>query len=138
MKISLPAVLYQGILQLKQLITNYNQGIKMNRSYRRFTLVEMLTVIAIISILAGLVIPIVIISRQRGRETQAKSDVSALVSARHVNVRQLQAMVRSSPVKPVSSMDTVRYMVLLSCLASTISRSAGNGDARWELTGPAR
>lgn len=53
----------------------------MNRSYRRFTLVEMLTVIAIISILAGLVIPIVIISRQRGRETQAKSDVSALVSA---------------------------------------------------------
>ena len=53
----------------------------MNKSFRRFTLVEMLTVIAIISILAGLVIPIVIISRQRGRETQAKSDIAAIVSA---------------------------------------------------------
>ena len=48
---------------------------------RRFTLVEMLTVIAIISILAGLVIPVVVIAQAKGRETQAKSDISAIVSA---------------------------------------------------------
>lgn len=48
---------------------------------RRFTLVEMLTVIAIISILAGLVIPVVVIAQAKGRETQAKSDIAAIVSA---------------------------------------------------------
>ncbi|MCI5778658.1 MAG: type II secretion system GspH family protein [Lentisphaeria bacterium] len=59
----------------------------MNRTTRRFTLVEMLTVIAIISILAGLVIPVVIIAQERGRETQAKSDIASLVSA----LKQLDA-----------------------------------------------
>ena len=59
----------------------------MNNSTRRFTLVEMLTVIAIISILAGLVIPVVIIAQERGRETQAKSDIAGLVSA----LKQLDA-----------------------------------------------
>ena len=53
----------------------------MKRSLRRFTLIEMLTVIAIISVLAGLVIPVVIIAQERGRETQAKSDIAALMSA---------------------------------------------------------
>ncbi len=53
----------------------------MKKFIRRFTLVEMLTVIAIISILAGLVIPVVVIAQERGRETQAKSDITALMSA---------------------------------------------------------
>ena len=53
----------------------------MNNCTRRFTLVEMLTVIAIISILAGLVIPTVIIAQRRGRETEAKSDIAGIVSA---------------------------------------------------------
>ena len=53
----------------------------MTKRMHRFTLVEMLTVIAIISILAGLVIPVVVIAQERGRETQAKSDITALMSA---------------------------------------------------------
>lgn len=53
----------------------------MKKCARRFTLVEMLTVIAIISILAGLVIPTVIIAQRRGRETEAKSDIAAIVAA---------------------------------------------------------
>ena len=53
----------------------------MKKCARRFTLVEMLTVIAIISILAGLVIPTVIIAQRRGRETEAKSDIAGIVAA---------------------------------------------------------
>ena len=53
----------------------------MQKRMHRFTLVEMLTVIAIISILAGLIIPVVVIAQERGRETQAKSDIAALMSA---------------------------------------------------------
>ena len=53
----------------------------MKKLSRRFTLVEMLTVVAIISILAALVIPTVIIVQNRGRVTQAKSDISSIMTA---------------------------------------------------------
>ena len=53
----------------------------MKTQSRRFTLVEMLTVVAIISILAALVIPTVIIAQNRGRVTQAKSDISSIMTA---------------------------------------------------------
>ena len=53
----------------------------MKKTIRRFTLVEMLTVVAIIGILAGLIIPTVIIAQNRGRETQAKSDISSIMTA---------------------------------------------------------
>ena len=53
----------------------------MKKTIRRFTLVEMLTVVAIIGILAGLIIPTVIIAQRRGRETQAKSDISGIITA---------------------------------------------------------
>lgn len=46
-----------------------------------FTLVEMLTVVAIIGILAGLVIPTVIIAKNRGQVTQAKTDISNIMTA---------------------------------------------------------
>lgn len=46
-----------------------------------FTLVEMLTVVAIIGILAGLVIPTVIIAKNRGQVTQAKTDISSIMTA---------------------------------------------------------
>ena len=41
----------------------------------------MLTVVAIISILAALVIPTVIIAQNRGRVTQAKSDIACIMTA---------------------------------------------------------
>ena len=53
----------------------------MKRYFSRFTLVEMLTVIAIISILAGIVIPVVIVAQESGRETETKSDITALLTA---------------------------------------------------------
>ena len=53
----------------------------MKKTIRRFTLVEMLTVVAIIGILAGLIIPTVIIAQNRGRVTQAKSDIASIITA---------------------------------------------------------
>ena len=47
----------------------------------RFTLIEMLTVIAIIGILAGIAIPVTLIARAKGQETQAKNDISAIMTA---------------------------------------------------------
>jgi len=46
-----------------------------------FTLLELLTVITIIIILAGILIPTVAVSRERGRITQAKADIASLLTA---------------------------------------------------------
>ena len=53
----------------------------MKKYNRHFTLVEMLTVVAIIGILAGLIIPTVVISQKKGRVTQAKTDISSITTA---------------------------------------------------------
>ena len=53
----------------------------MKKTIRHFTLVEMLGVIAIIGILAGLIIPSVIIAKNRGQITQAKSDITSISTA---------------------------------------------------------
>jgi prepilin-type N-terminal cleavage/methylation domain-containing protein len=59
----------------------------MRKRFYNFTLVEMLTVIAIIGILAGIVIPVVAISRRRGMVSRAESEVTTITAA----LKQLDA-----------------------------------------------
>lgn len=58
------------------------------KKYRHnFTLTEVLTVIAIIGIIAAITTPVVIMSRDRGRVAQAQGDITAIVTA----LKQLEA-----------------------------------------------
>jgi prepilin-type N-terminal cleavage/methylation domain-containing protein len=49
--------------------------------HRLFTLVELLTVIAVIAILAGIAIPVVVGMQSKGRETTARADMNAIKMA---------------------------------------------------------
>ena len=49
--------------------------------HRLFTLVELLTVIAVIAILAGIAVPVVVGMQSKGRETSARADMSAIKMA---------------------------------------------------------
>jgi len=51
------------------------------KRYRHFTMVELLVVVGIIALLAGLVTPAVISAQRQGRITQAKSDMHAILMA---------------------------------------------------------
>ncbi len=59
----------------------------MRKERHNFTLTEVLTVIAIIGVLAAIVAPVVIMSRDRGRVAQAQGDITAIVTA----LKQLDA-----------------------------------------------
>ena len=59
----------------------------MKKQRYNFTLTEVLTVIAIIGILAAITAPVVIMSRDRGRVAQAQGDITAIITA----LKQLEA-----------------------------------------------
>lgn len=48
---------------------------------KNFTLVEMLTVIAIIGVLAGILVPTVMVAKRKSQEAKAKTEVSSIIAA---------------------------------------------------------
>ncbi|MBO4648448.1 MAG: prepilin-type N-terminal cleavage/methylation domain-containing protein [Lentisphaeria bacterium] len=70
--------------------------------HRLFTLVELLTVIAVIAILAGIAIPVVVGMQSKGKETSARADMNAIKIA----LTQFKADYSIFPVAP-STNDTL-------------------------------
>ena len=68
---------------------------------RLFTLVELLTVIAVIAILAGIAVPVVVGMQSKGKETSARADMSAIKMA----LTQFKADYSIFPVAPPASGD---------------------------------
>ena len=67
--------------------------------HRYFTLVELLTVIAVIAILAGIAIPVVVGMQSKGRETSARADMNAIKMA----LTQFKADYSIFPVAPAAT-----------------------------------
>ena len=67
--------------------------------HRYFTLVELLTVIAVIAILAGIAIPVVVGMQSKGRETSARADMNSIKMA----LTQFKADYSIFPVAPAAT-----------------------------------
>ncbi len=73
--------------------------------HRLFTLVELLTVIAVIAILAGIAVPVVVGMQSKGRETSARADMNAIKLA----LTQFKADYSIFPITGTSSTDTLYH-----------------------------
>lgn len=110
--------------------------------HRYFTLVELLTVIAVIAILAGIAIPVVVGMQAKGRETSARADMNAIKMA----LTQFKADYSIFPVAPASG-DTLLKAAYKSgdtnndtdndamiAELTTIQTTPGSGDAPSDVT----
>ena len=110
--------------------------------HRYFTLVELLTVIAVIAILAGIAIPVVVGMQSKGRETSARADMNAIKMA----LTQFKADYSVWPVAPAAtdtllkaaykSGDTNNDSTNDAMIAelTTIQTTPGTGDAPADVT----
>ncbi len=96
-----------------------------------FTLTELLVVIAIIAILAGLLIPAVVIGQQRGRITQAKADMKTIQTALK-GVESTYQQIVKSPYKfggntvSESTYDSTHKYIQLTDKSSTSDSDSAN------------
>ncbi len=76
------------------------------RTRNSFTLTELLVVIGIIAILAGLLLPAVMLGQQKGRETQAKADMNSIILALKGVENTYQQMAKRGGYMPTSTTET--------------------------------
>lgn len=75
-----------------------------------FTLVEMLVVIAVIAILAGIAFPVVSGMNRKGKETRARSEINAIITA----IKQYEADYGTLPYIPGTSDDVTKDFFITS------------------------
>ncbi len=105
---------------------------------KNYTLVELLTVIAIISILAGLSMAGVSYARKQARITKAKADIASLVTA----IKSYESTYRLLPVAKtdtgfttLGASDDGNYKILMQLLAA---RNIDSASKEWDKCGNRR
>jgi len=107
----------------------------MNRK-QSFTLVELLVVIAIIAILAGLLLPAILLGKQKGRVAQAKADMKSIITAMKAVEGTYQQMVKAGGYMPTVGADDFTGCITLGKSSITNSEDAYDKYIV-ELTDPA-
>lgn len=112
--------------------------------HRLFTLVELLTVIAVIAILAGIAIPVIVGMQSKGKETSARADMNSIKLA----LTQFKADYSIFPIAPPASGDKLLKAAFKSgdsttddtandgmiAELTTIKTTPGTGDAPESVT----